>query len=107
LKKLRTKGVGSVGVSLARGKYAFGDGEVKRVDGIFSRREEKRGLARMGETNRSLFLYVIRNCKELRGNAGSCVMKKYWFEAKKKSHLNTPKLLNKNTTISKCIASLT
>ena len=48
-KKLGAKGVGSVGVSLARGKYAFGDGEVKRVDGIFSRREEKRALTETGE----------------------------------------------------------
>jgi hypothetical protein len=48
-KKLVTKAVGSVGVSLARGKYAFGDGEVKGFGGIFSRRGEKRTLMGMGE----------------------------------------------------------
>jgi hypothetical protein len=29
--------------------YVSRGGEVKRVDGIFSRREEKRGFRRMGE----------------------------------------------------------
>ncbi len=49
-KKLGAKGVGSVGVSLARGMYVSRGGEVKRIDGIFSRggggtgiREDGRG----------------------------------------------------------------
>jgi hypothetical protein len=49
-KKLGAKTVGVVGASLARGKYAFGDGEVKGFIWFFSRREEKRGLRRMGDS---------------------------------------------------------
>ena len=53
-KKLGAKGVGSVGVSLARGMYVSRGGEVKRVDGIFSRREEKRALVGWDMVNRLL-----------------------------------------------------
>ena len=42
------KTVGSVGASLALGKHGFGTGRSKGFVGIFSRREEKRTLGRMG-----------------------------------------------------------
>lgn len=61
-KKLGAKGVGSVGVSLARGMCVSRGGEVKGVDGIFLRREEKRALGGWEKVNVKLFKKITLEC---------------------------------------------